>query len=131
MAWITSALRSRGSQWGRQICNGKILTCITHWLSEPTVDDVAEPVEAAVDKQHGLAQPSSIGSSVSVSNVGAIVQVPGVAWLESGNAERFDQGGKISWWPERGIRLHRWGVMRQTKPTSVARNERGAVDLAY
>ena len=115
----------------RQICNGKILTCITHWLPEATVDNVAEPVELAVEKQHGLVQPSSIGSSVSVSDVGAIVQVPGVAGLESGNPERFDQGGKIGWRPERGIRLHGWSVMRQTKPTSVARNERGSVELAY
>jgi hypothetical protein len=79
----------------RQICHGKVLARATHGLAEAIVGDIAETVEVAVDKQHGLAQTSAIGRRVCEGDVGAIVQVPGIARPESSDAERFDQGAKI------------------------------------
>lgn len=80
---------------GRQARHGKILARAAHRISEAIVGNVAESVEVAVDKEHGLAQPSAIVSGVGVGDVGAIIQVPGVARSETGNAERFDQGVEV------------------------------------
>lgn len=75
---------------GRQTCNGKIMARPAHGLPVVIVVNVTESIEVAVDKQHRLAQPSAIGRSLSVSDVGAIVQIPRIARLESGDLECFD-----------------------------------------
>ena len=102
-----------------------------HRISEAIVGNVAESVEVAVDKEHGLAQPSAIVSGVGVGDVGAIVQVPGVARAETGNAERFDQGVEVGGGPERWIGRHRRCLMRRTEPTPIAPDQGGPIDLPY
>ena len=56
----------------REICHGKVLACAAHGLAETAVGDIAEAVEVAVNKQHGLMQPSAIRCRVSVGDVGAM-----------------------------------------------------------
>ena len=75
---------------GRQTRHGKILARAAHRLPEAIVVDVAEPVKFAIDEQHGLAQPASIGGCVRVGDVGGVVQVPRVGRAKTGDAERFD-----------------------------------------
>ena len=74
----------------RKICHGKVVARAAHGLTEAVAGDIAEPIELAVNKQHGLAQLPPIGRPMSVGDVGAIVQVPGIAWPESSNAEGLD-----------------------------------------
>jgi hypothetical protein len=107
---------------GRQVRHGKIQAGAAHGLSEAAAGDVADSVEFAVDKQHGLSKATSIGPGVGIGNVGGVVQVPGVTRAKTGDAERFDQGVKVGGWPERGIGLRRWGAMRRAEPTSVERD---------
>ena len=73
-----------------------------HGLPEAAAGNVADPVEFAVNKQHGLLQPSAVGCGVSVGDVGGVVQVPRVTRTETRHAERFDQSVKVGGWPERG-----------------------------
>ena len=87
---------------GGQVRHGKILARAAHGLSEAIVGDVAKPVEAAIHKQHGLAQPSAVRRSVGVDDIGGVVQIPGVARSKSGCAERFDQGVEVGERPEHG-----------------------------
>ena len=103
---------------------------MAHGLSYAVVVDVAESVEVAVDEQYRLTQAASIGRSVSIGEVGGVVQVPGVARAETGNVECFDQSIKVGLRPERGIGRHRRSVMRRTEPTSIARDQRRPVNLA-
>lgn len=115
----------------RQTGHGKVLTRVAHWLAETVVGDIAEAVEVAVNKQHRLAQPAAIRRLVRVGDVGAVVQIPGVSWPESGDAEGFEQTVKVSGRPEGGIRLYGWSMMRGAEPTSIARDDRRAVHLAH
>jgi hypothetical protein len=94
-----------------QICHGKVLARVAHGLSEAVVFAIAEAVEVAINKQHGLTQSSAVRRRVNVGDVGAIVQVPRIAWSESGDAERFDKGLKVSSRLEHGIRLYRWRMV--------------------
>ncbi len=107
---------------GRQVRHGKVLAGAAHGFSEAAAGDFADPVEVAVDKQHGLAQAAAVGRSVSVGDVGSVVQVPGIGRAETVSVERFDQGVKVGGWPERGTGRCRRGPMRRTKPTSIARD---------
>ena len=108
----------------REICHGKVVARAAHGFAEAVVGDIAEPIEVAVNKSYGLAQLPSIERPMSVGDVGAIVQVPGIARPKSGAAERFDKGVKVSVRPERGIGLYRGSMMRRTEPTAIAGNDR-------
>ena len=57
----------------RQICHGEVLARVAHGLAKTVVGDIAEAVEVAINKQHGLTQPSAIWSSFCVCGVGGVV----------------------------------------------------------
>ena len=116
---------------GRQVRHGKILASATHGVSEAAAGNIADPIEFAVDKQHGLSQAAAIGRGLGVGYIGGVVQVPGVTRAKTGRAERFGQDVKVAGRPERRIGRGRWGTMRRTEPTSVGRDQGGPVNLAY
>ena len=122
MASTSSALRSRGNQWP----DGRLVT-ERSWhvlrMGSPRRLWVMSqsPSKSPLTKSTGWRSRPPSGAAVGVGDVGAIVQVPGVARSETGNAERFDQGVEVGGGPECWIGRHRRCLMRRTKPTPVAR----------
>src|SRR5882757_10003801 len=106
------------------------MTGASHGLCETAAIDVADRVPIAVDEQYRLAQASTVWRRVCIGDVCAVVQIPGVAWAETGVAEGFDQGIEVRGRPERGDRRCRRRTMCRTIPTSISRDHSGWGDLA-
>ena len=115
---------------GWQTDHGKVVAGVAHGLSDAIVVDVAETVEVPVEEEYGLAEASSVGSSMRVGQVRGIVQIPGVARTKAGNAECVDEGVEVGDRPKRGIRGYCGRAMRRAEPSSIARDHRSSGHFA-